>query len=181
MFDVRAEELWDSYLRSAAAGGSESGFFRTACQSQAPGTRSFLQEEAGVRRGKDWDGGRRRELWVFLCVSVAAAKVTLDLCNWRPLIDLSQQMMCRQEWCKYVLGFISFTWLYFGHWHHTHPWNSTWSHLLLCTICASYFKKKILYTNFFRLLNNFTFKLMSTKRSSPPIIVKFGLHNPINS
>lgn len=99
MFDVRAEELWDSYLRSAAAGGSESGFFRTACQSQAPGTRSFLQEEAGVRRGKDWDWGRRRELWVCLRVSVAAAKVTLDHCNWRPLIDLSQQMMCRQEWC----------------------------------------------------------------------------------
>lgn len=127
---------------SAAAGGSESGFFRTACQSQAPGTRSFLQEEAGVRRGKDWDGGRRRELWVCLRVSVAAAKVTLDHCNWRPLIDLSQQMMCR---FKYILGFISFI-LDTGP---THPLNSTWSHLflvLLCTInqCKS-FKKNLIH------------------------------------
>lgn len=76
VFDVRDEELWDSYLRSAAAGGSESGFFRTACQSQAPGTRSFLQEESGVKEGEiemEEGGGN--------CGSVAAAKVTLDHCN----------------------------------------------------------------------------------------------------
>lgn len=72
------------------------------------------------RKSQEWEEGEiEMEKGGGNCGSVAAAEVTLDHCNWRSLIDLSQQMMCRQEWCKYILCFISFTWLYFGT-GHTH-------------------------------------------------------------